>query len=83
MHPAEIPELAQQILGYLTENKHRRCAALVCTTWSEIALDHLWHYVDGYDLSLVDLARVFAPVKMDNSGKYVCVLFQPKLFMLC
>jgi hypothetical protein len=75
-HALEIPELVQHILGYLTQNDQGRCA-LVCTTWSEIALDYAWYRVgDLYDgPSFVDLARLIAPVKETSSGEYVCVLF--------
>ncbi|KAF5346957.1 hypothetical protein D9758_010150 [Tetrapyrgos nigripes] len=42
MHPAlHVPELVDQIIGYLDKDEQKRCAP-ICQFWSEIALDH-WY----------------------------------------
>ena len=45
-HIIAIPELLRNVLFSLPTRRSTYPAALVCRTWSEIALDVLWYEVD-------------------------------------
>ncbi|KAF5357631.1 hypothetical protein D9758_007527 [Tetrapyrgos nigripes] len=73
MHQAlQLPELVDQILGYLEKVDQKRCVS-VCQFWSDIALDYVWSTIAGNE-DVLAMARLIAPVwkdfSMDNTSTY-------------
>jgi hypothetical protein len=62
----ELPELLRIIIESLERDDQVRCA-LTNHSWSEVALDVIWHEVD--DLRL--LLNALSPLKKKSQKKYV------------
>jgi hypothetical protein len=63
-----IPELLQTIFSFGSQASNAS-NALVCRSWREPALDHVWHEVDD----IYYLLHVLAPLRQEGTAFYVCL----------
>lgn len=61
-----IPELLQTIFSFGSRASNSS-NALVCRSWREPALDHVWHEVDD----IYYLLQVLAPLRQEGTAFYV------------
>ncbi|KAK7442032.1 hypothetical protein VKT23_016309 [Stygiomarasmius scandens] len=72
-HVFQIPELLHPIIYSLERDDQVQCA-LVCRSWSEIALDIIWDEVDDFR----KLANILSPVKKQISAEeHISYIFDP------
>ncbi|KAK7442029.1 hypothetical protein VKT23_016306 [Stygiomarasmius scandens] len=72
-HVLQVTELLNSIFLFLKRDDQVRCA-LICRSWSEVALDAIWSEVDD----LRKLANLISPAKVQvNDGGDVSYIFDP------
>lgn len=69
------PEILLDILQYLDKPSHARCAR-VCRSWSEPALELVWHTPDDWVLPLMSIVGTR---RIDNNLKVLVVFLESTL----